>query len=98
MQEDPSVMERAEGVLAELRNFTGMEKDHTFVECATFADAIKGKGFDTQAHWHFVDNTFLDEGYEKYVANNTYNVSWAIDEMISAIKYARPESGSPPVG
>ena len=92
MEEDESVMERAEGILASLAQFTTMEDKHPFVECATFADAIKATGWDDQSHWHFVDNTFLDDGFYKDVANETYNNTWALDEMITNLKYAKPES------
>jgi hypothetical protein len=55
-----------------------LEKDHPFVECATFADVIKQKGFDDQSHWHFVDNPFMDDGFFKQVDPNDYNVTWSI--------------------
>jgi hypothetical protein len=71
-----------------------MEKDHPFVECATFADSIKSVGWDDQAHWHFVDNTYLDDGYKKDVPTNDYNVTWAIGEMLDSIQYAKPDSNS----
>ena len=41
-----SIITQANGILAELASFTQVEKDHPFVECATFADIIKQKGFD----------------------------------------------------
>jgi len=31
--------------LGHLKDFTGLEKDHPFVECATFGDEIKSKGW-----------------------------------------------------
>jgi len=31
------------------------------VECATFADEIKGKGAKWQSGWHFVDTPFVDQ-------------------------------------
>jgi hypothetical protein len=44
--EDPSVITRAETILSHLSSFTTLEKSYPFVECATFADAIKGTGWD----------------------------------------------------
>ena len=38
------------------------ERDHPFVECATFADLIKPKGGTWQSDWHFADYPYLDEG------------------------------------
>jgi len=40
-----------------------MEKNHPFVECATFPDAIKSKGWADTGDWHFVDTPFFDEGF-----------------------------------
>ena len=39
------------------------EKDYSFVECAIFADSIKGRrsGFNFQANWHFMNTPYLDE-------------------------------------
>ena len=64
-KESPNALTRANGILSHLAQFTTMEKDHPFVECATFADAIKSKGFDDQADWHFVDNPFFDDNFKK---------------------------------
>jgi len=87
-----ALIDRANGILAELSSFTTLEVNYPFVECATFADEIKSKGFDDQSDWHFVDNTFLDDGYETVVNPELYNVTWAIGEMISALKGAKPEA------
>lgn len=38
------------------------EGKHSFVECATYADDIKGKGGAFQSGWHFIDTPYLDEG------------------------------------
>lgn len=37
------------------------EKDHPFVESATFADDIKST-YSFQASWHFLDTPYLDQG------------------------------------
>jgi hypothetical protein len=39
----------------------GSESDYPFVECAVFADTIKGQGYTWQSSWHFVNNPYLDE-------------------------------------
>lgn len=41
---------------------THLERDHPFVECATFADEIKAHGGSYQSNWHFIDTPYLDEG------------------------------------
>ena len=38
------------------------EGDHSFVECATYGDDMKGKGGSYQSGWHFIDTPYLDEG------------------------------------
>jgi hypothetical protein len=78
MKDDSSIMTRANNVLAYLSEFTTLEKDHPFVECATFADEIKSKGWDDQSEWHFVDNPFMDDGFNTDVAPQDYNVTWII--------------------
>lgn len=54
-----------------------MEKNHTFVEAATFGDAIKGKGWNDQADWHFVDIPLFDN-YAKDVDPEPVNITWAL--------------------
>jgi len=64
-KEYPNVLTKSNKILSKLAQFTTLEKDYPFVECATFADAIKSKGWDDQSDWHFVDNPFFDEGYSR---------------------------------
>lgn len=45
MRENPEVLTIANDILSGIASYTTLEKDHPFVECATFADEIKGKGF-----------------------------------------------------
>lgn len=67
----PEMLEKANGILANLSQFTQLETaDHAFVECATFPDKIKHRGFGAQAHWHFIDTPFFDEGFTKDIPDN----------------------------
>jgi len=91
-KENPSLVTRANSVLSYLSSFTTLEKSYPFVECATFADEIKSKGWDDQSDWHFVDNPFMDDGYSTYVAPNLFNVTWELGELISALKNAKSEA------
>lgn len=75
---NPDIITRAEGILAELGEFTTLEENHPFVECATFPDVIKSKGWGAQSHWHFVDNPFIDDGWTGEGAYNMYNITWAL--------------------
>lgn len=87
----PDVLTKANAVLAELAAYTKLEDQYAFVECATFADVIKHKGWGDQAHWHFVDTPFLD-GVDYDINPNEYNVTWEISELTYALKYAKPEA------
>ena len=57
------------------------EANHPFIECATFPDDIKTKGFkgDTSA-WHFDDLAFFDH-FNTTIAPQNFNVTWAIGYM-----------------
>jgi len=44
--ENPAIIDRANGILKGIASFTPLEKDYPFIECATFADEIKNRGFD----------------------------------------------------
>lgn len=65
-KEDPSALESAEQLLKVLTDKdpsqTKSEKNYPFVECATFADEIKGRGGYWQSDWHFADFPYFDEG------------------------------------
>jgi hypothetical protein len=61
------------------------EKNHPFVECATFADFIKNSGWNSLTTWHYADTPFFDEGYTKEVFSDSENVTWAIEQMRSSI-------------
>ena len=55
-----------------------MEKDHPFVECATFADEAKTRGWDDQADWHFIDIPLYDNGYYAEAPEEPQNITWAL--------------------
>ena len=55
METAPEVIGKAEAFLEPLTYMNQHEDKHMFVECATFADDIKDKGFNDQSPWHFVD-------------------------------------------
>jgi len=74
------VLEYAEEQLKPLQYLNHMEDKHSFVECATFADYIKDRGFSDQSPWHFIDQPFFD-GYNTTVLPEKFNVTWSIDYM-----------------
>ena len=45
LADNPAYITRANTILSHLASFTTLEKDYPFVECATFADDIKSKGW-----------------------------------------------------
>ena len=66
LKENPAVLAKANAILDTLRDadptLVKGESKHSFVECATWADDIKGRGGTFQSSWHFKDQPFLDEG------------------------------------
>lgn len=78
LAETPDVLDRANGALTHIADFTTLEKNHPFVECATFGDDIKGAGWYDTAHWHFVDNPFFDGYTDEDWYPIEYNATWAI--------------------
>lgn len=88
--EDPDRVKNVEKVLSFLKTsdpgWTTSEKDHPFVECATFADDIKHKGGSYQSGWHFIDTPFLDEGgsIDDYdFTMDSHNVTEAISGIVN---------------
>ena len=64
--ESPAALAGANQVLAVLQADSDIlalnhENNYPFVECAPFADTIKGQGYSFQADWHFVNTPYLDE-------------------------------------
>ena len=49
--------------MSHLNGFTSLEKDYPFVECATFGDEIKSRGWGEQSNLHYADKPYFDEGY-----------------------------------
>jgi hypothetical protein len=73
------VIELVETELSVLDSFVHIEKNHPFVEAATFADWIKNAGWLTTEDWHFIDTPIFDEGFSKEVTSDKHNVEWVID-------------------
>jgi len=92
---NPDLVTKAEGILAMLAQFTTLEDQHPFVECATFPDKIKAKGWHTQAHWHFIDTPFFDNFEKDDWYPNEFNITWVIPELKYALKYAKPDNIEP---
>lgn len=68
---------------------TGDEKDHSFTECACYADNIKDTFGGFQYIWHFIDTPYLDEGgsvddYDFTV--ETYDVIHALQALSMFLK------------
>jgi len=57
------------------------EANHSFVECATFADDIKKSGFaGATGAWHYIDLPFMDD-YSREVLPENFNVTWSVEYM-----------------
>ena len=48
------------------KKLTYNEGEHPFTECALFADKIKGKGFNWQSTWHFIDQPLYADDFNKF--------------------------------
>uniref|UniRef100_A0A7S3IN08 Uncharacterized protein n=1 Tax=Strombidium inclinatum TaxID=197538 RepID=A0A7S3IN08_9SPIT len=81
METNPSIVAKVEHSLKPLSYLNEHEQNHTFVECATFADDIKGKGFSDQSPWHFIDQAYFMDNFTTPVAPEKFNVTWAIGNM-----------------
>ena len=77
-EKNPGKLAEAKNLLAQLEQsdakLTKNEKNHPFVECATFADDFKYNGGFYQKGWHFIDQPWLDEGGKMSDYNFTYDV------------------------
>jgi hypothetical protein len=92
-EESPETLKKAETILrsSDFQTYLHLEDEYPFVECATFADEIKGSGFSDQAHWHFVDSPLIDEAIKQEFQMPDpvpFNVTWAIEQMIDSLKEA----------
>lgn len=76
----PEVLPKAEALLKPLQSWNIHEGEHSFVECATFADDIKDIGFAGISPYHYIDQPFFDH-YNTTVLPEDFNVTWAITNM-----------------
>ena len=76
----PEVIPKAETMLKPLKKYNHHEGNHTFVECATFADDIKNIGFSGISPYHYIDQPFFDH-FNTTVLPEPFNVTWAIPNM-----------------
>jgi hypothetical protein len=87
-KEDPNTLQQSLNILQTLKEtdpqWTESEKDHAFVECATFADEIKYKGGSYQKGWHFIDEPFLSEGGKISDYNFTFD-SHNVTEVLASL-------------
>ena len=88
-KESPDQLAKAESILKQMSDYETqhLEKNHPFVECATYADAFKYHGGIYQKTWHFVDQPLLDEGgtisdFPKFVPD-THSAVEALNGLIA---------------
>jgi hypothetical protein len=103
--EDPTALAGANALLAVLQADSDIqalnyENKYPFVECAPFADTIKGQGYSFQADWHFVNTPYLDESKDindyNFPSQDYENVTNAIKDinlwMLGSAGYAERET------
>lgn len=92
LEEDPAALEAANAMLAVLKADSDIlalahENNYPFVECAPFADTVKGQGYSFQSDWHYVDNVYLDQDQNindyNFTETSAMNVSSTIVDIIS---------------
>ena len=86
----PEQLEKVKTVLSTLEttdaSLTKHEKNHPFVECATFADDFKYNGGYYQKGWHFIDQPYLDEGgkiSDYSFVPDAHNVTEALNGLVN---------------
>ena len=77
-KEHPEVFAKMLEILSWNSWLTKLEKDHPFVECASFADEIKKTGWKALDNFHFIDTPIMKDGFETDVNLQYQNISWAI--------------------
>jgi len=67
------------------------EDKYPFVECAPFADTIKGQGYSYQKEWHFVNTPYLDDSQDisKYNFQDyrAQNITVVISDIINWLSH-----------
>ena len=62
-------IEKAEAFMKSFSRYTKLEGDHPFVECATFADVAKNRGWRTTGHWHYMNIPHIKSDFTGEVHN-----------------------------
>jgi hypothetical protein len=97
VNEDRHALRNAEVMLKAMGNqsITDSERDHPFVECASFADMVKYKGGGWQSNWHFVDIPYFDQGgnmndypdFKEDIMNITVAIPGIVDWLMNKPGY-----------
>ena len=95
----PDQLTKVKSVLSTLEStdasLTKDEKNHPFVECATFADNFKYSGGYYQKGWHFIDQPYLDEGgkiSDYSFKPDVHNVTEALNGLVNWFDESSAES------
>lgn len=88
----PNVLTKAEQILKPIQSMNEHELNHGFVECATFPDDIKNKGWKDQSPWHFDDIPYIIDNFNGTApAPENFNVTWAVEYMHKNLKGPRTD-------
>lgn len=61
----------------------------TFMEVATWADAIRSQKIGLFVHWHYIDNPFSSDGSPLKDTRDTDNAVWAMTNIGNVVTYPR---------
>mmetsp|Transcript_32932 Transcript_32932/g.50356 ORF Transcript_32932/g.50356 Transcript_32932/m.50356 type:complete len:150 (-) Transcript_32932:503-952(-) len=92
LETNPSIVSKVEQTLQPMSYFNEHEQNHTFVECATFADDIKLKGGTDQSAWHIVLQPYFRDNFTADVPAEQYNLTWAINNMIDSLSQNKTDN------
>ena len=88
-RDSPELYAKLEDIVGVLSNYTA-EQDHKFVECAEFADSIKGQNWKAFNSWHYNNKYYFNGTPAKELPNDTQNTVWAIGEAVANLNTSNP--------
>lgn len=77
---DPTYLKQIQSEIDELTQYS-MEKNHSFVESAVWADDNKGIAWSAFNEWHFVDTPVIEDGFTGETGVEPMNATFAMYSM-----------------
>ena len=90
---DPALFNKIQNEIDILTDFS-MERDHSFVESAVWADDNKAIQWSAFNEWHFVDTPVIAPDFTGETEIENMNATWAIHEMYKTLNHKKPKFDS----